>query len=134
MHAEKEYFQSKVNSQVTTLIHLNKCLEKDNGKLSQLWRSRDNTHKEVYVFHLKCTNFTMSSDPIVLKKYKAMASTTIESLKKSERGFELQNFLVENDHEKVQEGQKENDLALTQLESLTTDVELLDHEASRNKI
>jgi hypothetical protein len=55
----------------------------------------------------------MSSDPIVLKKYKAMASTTIESLKKSERGFELQNFLVENDHEKVQEGQKEHDLALT---------------------
>jgi hypothetical protein len=52
----------------------------------------------------------MSSDPIVLKKYKVMASTTIESLKKSKRDFELQNFLVENDREKVQEGQKEHNL------------------------
>ncbi len=39
-----------------------------------------------------------------------MASTTIESLKKSKRDFELQNFLVENDREKVQEGQKEHNL------------------------
>jgi hypothetical protein len=76
----------------------------------------------------------MSSDPIALEKYKAMASTTITSLKKFEQDFELQNFLVENEREKVQEGQKEHDLALTQLESLTTNVKLLDHEASRSKI
>jgi hypothetical protein len=43
----------------------------------------------------------MSFDPIALEKYKAMASITIASLKKSEWNFELQNFLVENECEKV---------------------------------
>jgi hypothetical protein len=43
----------------------------------------------------------MSFDPIALEKYKAMASITITSLKKSERDFKLQNFLVENQCEKV---------------------------------
>jgi hypothetical protein len=45
----------------------------------------------------------------------AMASTSIASLKKSKRDFELQVFFIENEREKVQEGQKEHDLALTQL-------------------
>jgi len=105
-------------------------LEKDEGKLLELCRNKDNTRKEVSLCHSKCTNSTISSNPIVLKKYKAMASTSIASLKKSKRDFELQNFLVENEHEKVQEGQKEHDLALTQLEYLTIEVKLLDHEAS----
>jgi hypothetical protein len=61
----------------------------------------DNICKEVSICHSKCTNSTVSSNPIALKKYKAMASTAIASLKKSEQDFELQNFLVENEHEKV---------------------------------
>lgn len=32
MHAKYEYLQSKVNSWVTTLIHLKKCLEMDKSK------------------------------------------------------------------------------------------------------
>jgi hypothetical protein len=108
-------------------------LEKNEGKLLELCRNKDNARKEVSICHSKCTNSTVSSNPIALKKYKAMASTSIASLKKSRQDFELQNFLVENEREKVQEGQKEHDLALTQLESLTIEVKLLDHEASTTR-
>jgi hypothetical protein len=108
MREEKEHLQSKMNSWVTTLIHLKKCLEKDKGKQLELCRNKDNVRKEVFICHSKCIDFIVSSNPIVLKKYKAMASTSIASLKKSERDFELQNFLVENKCEKVQEGQKEH--------------------------
>jgi hypothetical protein len=59
-----------------------------------------------------------------------MASTSIASLKKSKRDFELQNFLAENEREKVQEGPKKHDLALTQLEFLTIEIKLLDHETN----
>jgi len=123
-----------VNSWVTTLIYLNKCLEKDEGKLSKLCRSRDNTHNDVSICHSKCTNSTISSNPTALKKYKAMASTTIVNLNKTKWDFELQNFLVENEHEKVQEGQKEHDQTLTRLESLTIEVKLFNHETSHSKI
>ncbi len=87
-----------------------------------------------FVSHSKCKDSTISSNPIDLKKYKAMTSTIVVALKKCEQDFELQNILVENEHEIVQEGQKKHDLALTQLESLTTKVKLLDHEGSHNKI
>ncbi len=86
---------------MTTLIHLKKCLEKDEGKLLQLCKSRDNVHKHVSICHSKCINSTISSKLIALKKYKAMVSTTIASLNKSKWDFELQNFLVENEHVKV---------------------------------
>ncbi len=115
MQAEEEHLQSEVNSWVTTLIHLKRCLEKDKGKLLELCRNKDNTCKEVSICHSKCTNSIVYFDPIALKKYMAMASTSIASLKKSKRDFELQVFFIENEREKVQEGQKEHDLALTQL-------------------
>jgi len=83
---------------------------------------------------LRHTNSTVSSNPIALEKYKAMASTTIVNLNKSEWDFELQNFLVENECDKVQEGQKEHDLTLTQLEPLTIEVKLLNFETSHSKI
>jgi hypothetical protein len=42
--------------------------------------------------------------------------------------------LVENQREKIQEGKKEHDLTVTQLESLSVEVELLDNQGSINKI
>jgi len=66
-----------------------------------LCKSRDNIRKEVSICHSKCTDSIISSNPIASKKYKAVATTTIASLKKFEWDFELQNFLVENEREKV---------------------------------
>jgi hypothetical protein len=50
-----------------------------------------------------------------------MVSTIIAVLKKRERDFEFHTFLVDNQHEKIQEGKKEHDLIVTQLESLSAD-------------
>jgi hypothetical protein len=55
-------------------------------------------------------------------------------LKKREKDFEFHTFLVENQHEKIQEGKKEHDLTMTQLESLSAEVELLDNQGNINKI
>ncbi len=51
-----------------------------------------------------------------MEKYKAMVATIVANLKKRERDFEFQLFLVDNQREKVHEGKKEHELALTQLE------------------
>jgi hypothetical protein len=61
-------------------------------------------------------------------------STTIVVLKKREQDFEFHTFLVENQHENIQEGEKEHDLTMTQLESLSAEVKLLDNQGSINKI
>ncbi len=55
-------------------------------------------------------------------------------MKKREKDFEFHTFLVENQHEKIQEGKKEHDLTMTQLESLSAEVELLDNQGNINKI
>jgi hypothetical protein len=63
-----------------------------------------------------------------------MVSTTIAILKKREQDFEFHYFLVNNQREKIHEGKKEHDLIVTQLESLSAEVELLDNQGSINKI
>jgi len=50
-----------------------------------------------------------------------MVSTTIAVLKKRGWDFEFHTFLVDNQREKIQEGKKEHDLIVTQLESLSVD-------------
>ncbi len=67
-----------------------------------------------------------------MEKYRAMAATIVTNLKKRERDFEFQLFLVDNQKEKMQEGQKEHDLALTQLEVMNVDVQLLENESSHS--
>jgi hypothetical protein len=58
-------------------------------------------------------------DYIVVEKYRAMAATIVTNLKKR---FWVSTILVNNQREKMQEGQKEHDLALTQLEVVNVDV------------
>ncbi len=73
-------------------------------------------------------------DYIVVEKYKAMVATIVANLKKRERDFEFQLFLVNNQREKVHEGKKEHELALTQLEVVSVDVQLFDNESSHNQL
>ncbi len=57
-----------------------------------------------------------------------MATIVVADLKKKERDFEFQLFFVDNQGEKVHKGQKEHELALTQLEVASVDVQLLENE------
>jgi len=63
-----------------------------------------------------------------------MVSTIVVVLKKREQDFEFHTFLVNNQREKIHEGKKEHDLTVTQLESLSAEVKLLDNQGSINKI
>lgn len=63
-----------------------------------------------------------------------MVSTIVANLKKREHDFEFHTFLVDNQHEKIQEGKIEHDLTMTQLEYLSVEVELLDNQDTINKI
>jgi hypothetical protein len=67
------------------LVHLQKSLEKDERKLLDLGKNRNNVHQEVFVWQAKCKDY----NPIALEKHRAMATTTIANLKKREWDFEL---------------------------------------------
>jgi hypothetical protein len=54
---------------------------------------------------LKCEDLNATLDYIVVEKYRAMGAIVVVNLKKRERDFEFQLFLVDNQKEKVQEGQ-----------------------------
>ncbi len=69
-----------------------------------------------------------------MDKYRAMVAIVVANLKKRERDFEFQLFLVNNEREKMQEGQKKHDLALTQLEVVSVDVQLLENENNPNQL
>jgi hypothetical protein len=73
MLEEKERLQSEVSSWETTLVHLQKSLEKDECKLLDLGKSRDNVHQEFYVWQAKCKDY----DPTTLEKHRVVVSTTI---------------------------------------------------------
>jgi hypothetical protein len=95
-----------------------------------LGKSQNKAHQEVSIWQAKCKDF----DPTTLEKHRAMVSTTIVNLKKREDDFEFLSFLVDNQDEKIQEGKKEHDFTMTQLESLSAKVELLDNQGTINKI
>jgi hypothetical protein len=95
-----------------------------------LGKSQDNVRQEVHVWQAKCKDF----DPIALEKHKVMVSTIIVVLKKREWDFEFHTFLVDNQHEKIQEGKKEHDLTVTQLIFLSVEVKLFDNQGNINKI
>lgn len=113
----------------TTLIHLKKSLEKDECKLREFGKSRDKAWQEVAKCQLKCKDLSVTLDYTVVEKYRAMVAIVVTNLKKRERDFEFQLFLVDNQREKMQEGQKKHDLALTQLEVVSVDVQLLENES-----
>ncbi len=48
----------------------------------------------------------MTFDPTFFEKCKVMMVITIDDLKKREQDLEFQNYLVENNREKLEEGHK----------------------------
>jgi hypothetical protein len=104
MLTEKECLQLEVQSWAITLIHLKKSLEKDECKLGEFSKSRDKARQKVTKCQLKCENLNIILDYIVVEKYRAMVATIVANLKKRERDFEFQLFLVDNQREKMQEG------------------------------
>jgi hypothetical protein len=55
----------------------------------------------------------MTFDPTFLEKCNVMMIIAIDDLKKCEWDLECQNYLVESNREKLEEGHKEHNLALT---------------------
>jgi len=98
--------------------------------LLDLGKNQDNVRQEVFVWQAKCKD----SNPIALEKHRATATIAIIDLKKGEQDFEFQTFLIDNQGGKIQEGKKEHDLTMTQLGTLSVEVELLDNKGTISKI
>lgn len=134
MLRKKEHLQLEVQSRATILIHLKKSFEKDECKLGEFGKSKDEVQQVVAECQLKCKDSGVILDLIVVEKYKATTTIIIVDLKKRKRDFKFQHFLVDNQREKVQEGQKEHALALTQLEDVSAELQMFENEGNHNSL